>query len=615
MNKHSIRAAALALVLSGACQSSFDKARDLDTAEAYRDFLRENPQDPSTEAARARLSELEFLDARRQHTLPAYKRFLTSFPDMPRAQDAKLLIEGIRFEMAAEKDTSEAWLIFLREHSQGPHAQEARRRLEDADYRAVQQATSARQIREFLGRHPQTERRSELEKRLDEFEFQEARARGTRGLSDYLASNPVGVHRDEVREEIFAREAWASARLGDFASARRLAERVVSEAPRQALIERVDKAEIDWLTAELDVEALAAFASAREAGPIQELALFRVAFLRGLGTAELSRLRSSVDPGHFARPVGEMIGVLKAADPRERWLAADELGQVGDLAAVEALLEEVSRSRFSRVRHRAFDAMRRLFAILPEDTVDLTARSRLQALDRKAAQDVGLFVKLGVVRELLGDVDAALLAYESALRLDAEEMFALRRTIELNARSGKAFRTGVLARELAFRARQHAERWTGVEVEAVNPLLLSRTLCGTLDDARFALERLKSLSPEALVDLSDDAPRFIAQAEESERFIAARLADAEAEARSLDRSFRACADEGEQVARLQEGEQARLQAVETIAARADLLRTVLLERLSLRDPSPRVREKAAQALESDVAPKAAEASAPSVKRP
>lgn len=256
MNKHSIRAAALALALSGACQSSFDKARDLDTAEAYRDFLRENPQDPSTEAARARLSELEFLDARRQHTLPAYKRFLTSFPDMPRAQDAKLLIEGIRFEMAAEKDTSEAWLIFLREHSQGPHAQEARRRLEDADYRAVQQATSARQIREFLGRHPQTERRLELEKRLDEFEFQEARAQGARGLSDYLASNPVGVHRDEVREEIFAREAWASARLGDFATARRLAERVVSEAMRQALIERVELAEVDWLTAELDVDEI-----------------------------------------------------------------------------------------------------------------------------------------------------------------------------------------------------------------------------------------------------------------------------------------------------------------------------------------------------------------------
>lgn len=595
MKNHPI-CAALALLLSAACQSSFDKARDLDTAEAYRTFLRENPGDPSTNAARARLSELEFLEARRQHTLPAYKRFLTAFPDAPRAKDAKLLIEGIRFEMAAEKDTSEAWLIFLREHSQGPHAQEARRRLEDADYRSLQAASTAREIQAFLGRHPKTERRAELEKRLDEFEFQEAKVEGARGLADYLASNPVGVHRDEVREEIFSREAWASARMGDFGEARRLAERVVSDAPRRALLDRVDLAELDWITSMLDGEAIAAFAKAHAGTPAAEVAGERLKLVRALDRSSLERLRASVDPLHYARPVGEMLGVLKSADPRERWLAADELGGTGDLTAMAPLLDEAAKSRFSRVRQRAFESLSRLFELLPRDAVDLTARTKVEALSQKVAQDVVLFVKLGIARELLGDAEPALLAYESALRLDPEEMFALRRTIEINAKLGKAFRAGVLARELAFRARQHAERWTGAEVESINPLLLSRTLCGTLDDARFALAHLKSLAPEALVDLSHDAPRFIAQAEEAVRFIAARLADVEAEARSEDKAFRMCADEGDQPERLQEGERRRIEAVTAIAARRDGLRDVLLERLAHRDPSPRVREAARRAL-------------------
>ncbi len=588
--------AALALLASGACQSSFEKARDLDTAEAYRTFLREEPGDPLSSAARARLSELEFLEARRQHTLPAYKRFLTAFPDAPRAKDAELLIEGIRFEMAAERDTSEAWLIFLREHSQGPHAPEARRRLEDADYRAVQSATTAREIREFLGRHPRTERRAELEKRLDEFEFQEAKGQGARGLAAYLAANPVGVHRDEVREEIFSREAWARAQVGDFAEARRLAERVVRDAPRRALLERIDLAEVDWITSLLDAEALSALVKARAGAPIGEAATARLSLLRALGKPAVERLRASVDPLHYARPVGETIGVLKSPDPRERWLAADELGSTGDFAAIAPLLEEAAKSRFSRVRQRAFEALSRLFELLPRDAVDLTVRSRAEALDRKAAQDVGLFVKLGVVRELLGDADAALQAYESALRLDPEDLFALRRTVELNAEMGKAFRAGVLARELAFRTRQLAERWSGTDVESINPLLLSRTLCGALDDARFALAHLKSLPPEALEDLADDAPRFIAQAEVSERFIAARLADAEAEARSVSREFRMCADEGDQPDRLQEGVRARIEAVSAIAARRDLLRDVLLDRLARRDPAPGVREAARQAL-------------------
>ena len=596
MKSHPICVVALALLVSAACQSSFDKARDLDTAEAYRNFLRERPDDPSASAARARLSELEFLEARRQHTLPAYKRFLTAFPDAPRAKDAKLLIEGIRFEMAAEKDTSEAWLIFLREHSQGPHAQEARQRLEDADYRVVQMATTAREIREFLGRHPKTERRAELEKRLDEFEFQEAKGQGARGLADYLASNPVGAHRDEVREEIFSREAWSSAQMGEFRAARRLAERVVRDAPRHALLERIDLAELDWLTSMLDIEAIAAFAQAHAGAMAGEVAAERLKLLRSLGKPALERLRSSVDPLHYARPVGEMLGVLKSADPRERWLAADELGKTGDFMAVQPLLDEAAQSRFSRVRQRAFESLSSLFDLLPRDAIDLTARARADALGQKVAQDVGLFVKLGIVRELLGDADAALLAYESALRLDPEEMFALRRTVELNVKMGKAFRAGVLARELAFRTRQHAERWTGAEVESINPLLLSRTLCGTLDDARFALAQLKSLAPEALVDLTDDAPRFIAQAEEAERFIAARLADAEAEARSEDKAFRMCADEGDQQERLGDGERNRIGAVTAIAARRDVLRDILLDRLARRDPSPRVREAALRAL-------------------
>ncbi|MDR0965675.1 MAG: hypothetical protein LBM75_04110, partial [Myxococcales bacterium] len=522
-----------------------------------------------------------------------------------RARDAPLHIEGSPFEMAAAKDTSEAWLICLRDHSQGPHAREARARLEDADYRAVREATTVRELRAFLGRHPETARRAELEKRLDEFEFQEAKAQGARGLSTYLASNPVGIHRDEVREALFSREAWAFAQMGRFVEARRLAERVIRDDARRALLERIDAAEVDWLTSTLDLDALEALAKARatpgaapQADPELDRAIAeRLKRLESLGKAGLAQLSSTVDPLHYARPVDEMLGVLKSADPRTRWLAADELGWTGDFSAILPLLDEAAKSRFSRVRQLAFDSLTRLFELLPRDTLELTVRARVDALGQRVAQDVGLFIKLGVLRELLGDLDAALIAYESALRLDSGDTFALRRTVELNARMGKSFRAGVLARELAFRARQLAERWTGVDVEGVNPLLLSRTLCGALDDARFAHGHITALPAEALVDLSDDAPKFIAQAEDSVRFIAARLADAEAEARSENRDFPMCADEDGQAARLAEGERVRIEAVAHVAARLDLLRDILLDRLARRDPSAKVRLAAQRALE------------------
>ena len=207
-----------------------------------------------------------------------------------------------------------------------------------------------------------------------------------------------------------------------------------------------------------------------------------------------------------------------------------------------------------------------------------------------------MFTRLGIIRELTGESDKALLAYESALRLVPDDTFVLRRLVVLNAASGKSFRAGVLARELAFRVRRHAEQWTSPDTEGANARLLSRTLCGTLDDARFALGHLKSLSASALIDLAEDAPRFISLAEESVQFVSARLADAEAEARSNDKTFIPCAAAGEQEERLKEGENRRLEAVKEIDRRKDALRAILLKRMASRDPSEAVRKAAALAL-------------------
>ena len=592
--------AALLAALS-ACHSAYETARDLDTAEAYRSFLRDHPQDPSAEAARSRLSELEFLEARRQHTLPAYKRFLTAFPEAPRARDAQLLIEGIRFETAAAKDTSEAWLAFLRDHSQGSHAKEARKRLEDADYRALGSEASAKDIRLFLGRHPSTERRSALEKRLDELDFQEAGAAGTKGLLAYLESNPVGAHRNEVRGTIFAREALAFSALGDFEEARRRAERIVQDDVRTEVLARIGQEELDWLTAELDPKALdgllARIRDSHEDNPLEPQVRERKALLSRQGPAALQKLRESVDPLFYARPTEELLEVLKSADPRERWQAAAELGRTADSKVIRPLLAEASKSRFSRVRQAAFDALREIFRILPQDTIELTIRTAVTDLEKKAAQDAGMFTRLGIIRELTGEPDKALVAYESALRLVPDDTFVLRRLVALNADAKKSFRAGVLARELAFRVRHHAEQWTSPDTEGANARLLARTLCGTLDDARFALERLKGLPPAALADLADDVPRFISLAEESVQFVSARLADAEAEARSNDKTFIPCAAAGEQEERLKEGEGRRIEAVADISRRKDELRTILLKRMAARDPSEAVRSAAAQALQ------------------
>ncbi|HEX8701561.1 MAG TPA: HEAT repeat domain-containing protein, partial [Myxococcaceae bacterium] len=59
--------------------------------EAYREFLRENPKSELTEAAEARLEELEFTEVKKLHTVLAYKRFLEEFPDGANTRAARAL--------------------------------------------------------------------------------------------------------------------------------------------------------------------------------------------------------------------------------------------------------------------------------------------------------------------------------------------------------------------------------------------------------------------------------------------------------------------------------------------------------------------------------------------
>ncbi|MGI5865097.1 MAG: HEAT repeat domain-containing protein [Myxococcales bacterium] len=593
MSVRFIRVLPVVLALCG-CASAYEKARSQDTAEAYRAFLRENPADPAAPVARGRLAELEFQRARRQHTVLGYKRFLAAFGDTSRASDARLLLEGLRFEAARREGTSSAWLDFLREHPSGAHAQEARHALQEADFKAAMEAPASKSMSDFLARHPSSPHRDEAERALDDRLFAEAREAGPRGLAEYLEKYTAGRHRDEARAQLSARDALARAQIGDFKGARRRAELIPDAAVRAEVELRIDRLELEWTTADLDPRGLLGFALKRD-GELAADARRRAQALggeKGPGKA-LEQLARRLDPARYARPEDELIRVLRAPDPRDRWIAAEELGRAGAIAAIDPLLDAVATSRFSRVRTRAFEALARIFALLPADTLDLEVRARIESL-RQMAQGADLHVKLGVLNELVGNPRGAASDYERALRSKVGDAFALWRLAKVRAQEGEAFSAGVAARELATRVLQLTEQ--RAQDEGLSPLLLSRTLCGSRDEAREALAVLQGIPGEIARDFTDDHALFVRRADEALRVASARLADAEVKARWNDRSFKGCDDDGQMGARLDEGEADRLAAVQEMAKANDPRLRPALERVASRDPSPQVREAARAAI-------------------
>jgi hypothetical protein len=98
-------------------------------------------------------------------------------------------------------------------------------------------------------------------------------------------------------------------------------------------------------------------------------------------------------------------------------------------------------------------------------------------------------------------------------------------------------------------------------------------------------------------DFTEDRALFVRRAEDALRSAEARLADSEAKARWADRGFRPCDDDGDQHARLDEGDAERLKAVGEAAAKRDERLRPALEQMSRRDPAAAVREAARKAIE------------------
>ncbi|NNC09517.1 HEAT repeat domain-containing protein [Corallococcus exiguus] len=557
------RALALVLLATGCSHMSFDKASELDTVQAYQDFLRENPEDPEALTAQGRIEGLEFDEAKRLHSVIAYKRFLETYPDAPQLQRAKSLLEGLRFNAAKEADTEAGWRQFLAEHPDGTHRDEARTRLQAAQERDVQSTTDLKRVSQLLQGEAAGARREELERKLDDESFAQAKDAGQ--LFAYLRDFPAGAHREEVRVKLLELEVEGLLVSG-----------------------LVDEAE-----AKVKVHPL---------GPKLTGFPARLARAREEQGA-LSRTEPAVramQAGHYLRDLEDLKRALVAPDPLDRWQAAEELGQHVSVRAVDPLLEALRTARNPLIRQNALSSLRSVLSALPAPVAGYEIAVRLESL-RERASSPELYITVAALLDLNGQLEQAASQYQRVYESGGTDPVVLWRWVQLREQRRQAFSAAVAARQLAVWA-QTTAREELVSAEGGVPLASARQLCAAVVDARFAAQAIARVRNEK-TEFPEDMDTFERTAQDAVRLAEAKLADAELLLRQQHPGVRTCADQ--QVAeRLSQGVKERTQALQQ-ASSAKLPKpvgTLLLELARERDPSPEVRAAAASRLAGSTPP-------------
>lgn len=547
-----------ALSFFAACGSTaFERAKAQDTAQAYRDFLRENPRDLDRDAAEVALEEKEFEAASKQHTLLAYKRYLDEFPDSPKASAARALLEGLRFNAAREANTSLAWRQFLRDHPEGSHREEAERLLAEAEFKEAGPGADVSELGRLVREHPDDPRRLELQQRLDDQAFDSARAQGAFGLYAYLRDFPAGAHREDAQAELFALEIQGLLASG-------LTHRAREELQRSPLSARVQ---------ELGARVTEAEARAR---------------LLALSDPTIRAAQAS----YYLRSISDLERALAAPDPLDRWQAAEELGQHVSVDAIEPLLQAFRTARNPLIRQTALESLRHVLSALPPRVADYELASRIEPL-KASAGSAETWTVLAVLFDLAGRLEAAATEYQRAWDKGVPDPVILRRWVDIRRDRKQPFSAAVAARQLALWAAEKVKSWEPPPDGQRVAVSDARELCAAAVNARFALAVIESAKGSA-TEFPDDITRFELTATDALRLAEARLKDAELLLRAQDPQVRTC-DDRRVRDRLEDAVKRRGDAVRGLLQRKPTAATQgVLAAVREADPNPEIRSLAAR---------------------
>ncbi|MDY7231653.1 HEAT repeat domain-containing protein [Hyalangium rubrum] len=548
---------AVLLFLTGCASGAFQRARDADTVEAYRDFLREHPKDDLAEAAEARIEELEFARAKKLHTVLAYKRFLEEHPESAHERAARSLLEGLRFNAAKEAGTAAAWRQFLADHPEGAQRDEAKRLLAEAEQKELAVSEDPKQLSAFLREAGDDPRRQEVESKLDDQAFTQAKASGAAKLFGYLRDFPAGRHREE-----------AKVRLLDLEVEGLLVSGLLEEAEARVKTHPLGPQLKDF------PERLSRARSAREA------------------LANREPLVQAAHVGHYLRALEDLQRALGAPDPLDRWQAAEELGQHVSVRALDPLLNAFRTARNPLIRLRALESLQSVLRGLPRSVAEYEVTARLESM-RERAGSAEVYLAIAALLDLSGQLELAATEYQRAFDTGNPDPVVLRRWVQIRQERRQPFSAAVAARQLALWSLEVA-REEVVSTEGGVPLASARQLCAASENARFAADVIARVRKDT-TEFPEDLNSFERTVTDAVKLSEARLADAELLLRERNPDARLCRDR--QVSeRLGSAVKERTAALEAVGAKLPKLAPVLLELARDRDPSPEVRAVAASRL-------------------
>lgn len=109
--------------------AAFERAKQINTEQAYLDFIAGFPYAAQQERARELRDEVAYIDALKENTYASFLKYLNRYPNASRAPEARERYEKLLFEAKTKDRKLASYINFIREYPESPYRDQAERQV------------------------------------------------------------------------------------------------------------------------------------------------------------------------------------------------------------------------------------------------------------------------------------------------------------------------------------------------------------------------------------------------------------------------------------------------------------------------------------------------------
>ena len=195
----------VSLFLSGCAttKGDWEKTSQINTVEAYREFLHKHPQSEFSLQGETRIEQIEWEKTKLQDTVQAYKEFGIKYPKCQFMRQAKERIIELEWDRAKKARTVEGYKKFLNNYPTSKFSLQAKETLEKIEWLEAKKLGTVESYHRFLHNYPSSEFSPQAKETLERLEWNKIKKRGDiEEYQRFLNRYPDSKFASEAKKEV-----------------------------------------------------------------------------------------------------------------------------------------------------------------------------------------------------------------------------------------------------------------------------------------------------------------------------------------------------------------------------------------------------------------------------